>query len=174
MRIAMAEWNKEKFSAILILLGFRAVFGFMNIPIGLELQPKLHLDTLKALANPTFLALYPKSVLASYTLTFIILARVFRDELGKRFAKLGLGFLITTAILGIIYEETLRTLVEYKFENVMSSSLTAVKLILIAIQFVALLLYLLKDVRSALIPAGACALAGILVGETLNALSQYP
>ena len=155
-------------SAILIPLGFRAIFGFLNVPIGLEFHP-LHIDTLKALTNPTFLALYPKSVLASFTLTFIILAY---DD--RRFAKLGLITLAATAVLGIIYAETLRVFASYKFENAISSSLFFVKIAFVIAQFIALIAFLCNDSKSWIVSAGAFALTDVFLGEILNALSQYP
>jgi len=156
-------------SAVLIPLGFRAIFGFLNVPIGLEIHPKLHLDTLKALSNPTFLALYPKSILASYALTFIILAY---DD--RRFAKLGLIALTATAILGIVYAETLRELAAYKFNNAISSPIFFAKMAFVSAQFIALIAYLKWNSRSCILAAGAFALTGVFMGEILNAFSQYP
>ncbi len=182
-------------SAILIPLGFRAVFGFLNVPMGLELQPKLHLNVLKALTNPTFLALYPKSILASLSATFLVLASVFAYkytkgderayELAEKFAKLGLIALTLTAVLGIAYAETLNLYANYKFSNAFGSLLgiraeydlswiLAIKMTLIAIQFAALGIFLLRKNFRALIPAGFLALAGVFLGEMLNAFSQYP
>jgi len=156
-------------SAVLIPLGFRAIFGFLNAPLGLELQPKLHLDTLKALANPTFLALYPKSVLAAFTLTFIILAY---DD--RTFAKLALVTLTLTAVLGIAYAITLRDLAFYKFQNAISSPIFFAKMFFVAGQFVALGVYLIRNDRTAIVTAGAFSLTTVFLGEILNALSQYP
>ncbi len=181
-------------SAILIPLGFRAIFGFLNVPMGLELQPKIHLNVVKALANPTFLVLYPKSIFASYALTFCILAGVFAyrasrgdvraEQYSVKFAKYGLAFLVLTAILGVIYAETLRVFAPYKFDNVFTFlGLTAkhdvswmflLKIAFVTIQLGAIAYFLRsKTVRSAEI-AGAAGIAAIFTGELLNAFSQYP
>ncbi len=161
-------------SAILIPLGFRAIFGFLNVPMGLEFQPKLHLDTLKALTNPTFLALYPKSILASFAVTLSLLAWAFWDfKISEDFAKLSLVFLTATCFFGVVYAETLGVLAPSKFENAVHSPMLYAKLIFVAVQFVALTLFL-RGWRNAVIPATACGFAGVFLGESLNALSQYP
>ncbi len=173
-------------SAILIPLGFRAIFGFLNAPIGLELQPKIHLDTLKALSNPTFLTLYPKSIFASYTLTFFLLSAVFaKKEISLKFAKYGLVTLSITALLGIAYAETLRTIAPYKFANALGflfgiqakynvGWLFALKMLFVAIQFVAIV-YFLKSKRAIFAEiAGVSASISVVAGELLNAFSQYP
>ncbi|MEB3806460.1 MAG: cytochrome ubiquinol oxidase subunit I [Desulfurococcales archaeon] len=55
-------------SAVLIPFAFRAVFAFLNIPVGLELAGgKLSLNVGKALTNPTFPPLYLKSLTAAIT-----------------------------------------------------------------------------------------------------------
>ena len=175
-------------SVLLIPLGFRAIFGFLNVPMGLELQPKLHLDVLKALANPTFLTLYPKSITASLAVTFIVLATVFvykKEELAIKFAKLGLICLIVTGLLGVVYAETLNAYSNYKFINAFGSLLGVnaeydvswmflAKMAFVAIQFIALILLILRR-NSRIMPlAGFSALAGVFMGEMLNAFSQYP
>ncbi len=172
-------------SALLIPLGFRAIFGFLNVPIGLELTPKVHIDTLKALTNPTFLVLYPKSITASFALTFVILATAFRkSEYSKSFAKLGLAFLILTSILGIAYAETLESYANYKFTNVFGvfygvkpennvSYVFIIKMVFLAIQFIALMA-LLRGKDKLMPLAGFSALATVYLGEMLNAFSQYP
>ncbi|WP_457548622.1 cytochrome ubiquinol oxidase subunit I [Archaeoglobus sp.] len=174
-------------SAILIPLGFRAIFGFLNVPMGLELQPKLHLDVLKALSNPTFLALYPKSIFASFSVTFVVLATAFayrRRELALKFAKLGLICLIATAVFGIIYAETLRIYASYKYSNAFAflglkasydvSWMFLLKMAFVTIQFVALILFIVKENNKLMPLAGFSALAGVFMGEMLNAFSQYP
>ena len=175
-------------SVLLIPLGFRAIFGFLNVPIGLELQPKLHLDVLKALANPTFLTLYPKSITASLGVTFVVLATAFvykKQELAIRFAKLGLICLIVTALLGIAYAETLNIYANYKFKNAFGSLLGLkaeydvswiflAKVVFITIQFTALTLLIFKRNGIMMPLAGFSALTGVFAGEMLNAFSQYP
>ncbi len=153
-------------TALLIPLGFRAVFGFINVPLGLELHPKPHLDFLKALSNPTFLALYPKSILASLTLTFTLLS-----SLRREFAKLAVVTLTLTCLAGIIYAETL-TAIPYKFENAVSSPIFYAKMAVIALQFLALAT-IIKTGRGSIM-ATVCAFLGVALGETLNAVSQYP
>ncbi len=172
-------------SAVLIPLGFRAIFGFLNVPMGLKLQPKLHLDVLEALSNPTFLALYPKSITASLSLTFVVLATAYRNkDISRTFAKLGLVFLTVTALLGIAYAETLQTYANYKFTNAFGyilglkaendvSWVFVLKMIFVSIQFLALAL-LLKGNTKLMRLAGFSALAGVFSGEMLNAFSQYP
>ncbi len=182
-------------SAILIPLGFRAVFGFLNVPMRLELQPKIHLDAIKALANPTFLVLYPKSIFASYALTFTILAGVFAYRAGRgdgraelyagKFAKLGLAFLVLTAVLGAVYAETLRIFAPYKFDNAFGmllginakydvSWMLLLKIAFVSIQFAAIVYFLKsRGVRSAEV-AGAAGIGAVFIGEMLNAFSQYP
>ncbi len=182
-------------SAILIPLGFRAVFGFLNVPIGLELQPKIHLDALKALTNPTFIVLYPKSITASYALTFCILAGAFAyrmqrgDERARdyatMFAKYGLVFLIATAILGVLYAETLRVYSPYKFDNVFAflgtnakydvSWMFMLKMAFVIVQFIAIAYFLKAREKGILAEiAGAAGIGAVFTGELLNAFSQYP
>ncbi len=153
-------------TAVLIPLGFRAVFGFLNTPLGLELQPKPHLDVLKALTNPTFLALYPKSILASLTLTFTVLSNLRRE-----FAKLAMVTLALTCVAGIVYAETL-TAIPYKFENAVGSPLFYAKMVVVALQFLALATFVRTGRGSIL--ATVCAFMGVALGELLNAVSQYP
>ncbi len=174
-------------SAILIPLGFRAIFGFLNAPIGLELQPKLHLNTIQALMNPTFLVLYPKSIFASYTLTFFILSAFLskNKELSIKFAKYGLVTLLITVLLGVAYAETLRVISPYKFANALGfifsmhakyniSWLFIFKIIFVVIQFIAAILYLRSRKSLAAKVAGVSAMISVVSGELLNALSQYP
>jgi len=124
-------------SALLIPLGFRAVFAFLNIPAGLSFdsaEGKLYLDVGAALTkNPTFWPLYLKSIAAAFTATFIAVAGAyaykafFRAEseeekrtalrVASMLAKPALIGLIATAVLGFWYSLSLQN-VPYKFNNV--------------------------------------------------------
>ncbi|MCS7102343.1 MAG: cytochrome ubiquinol oxidase subunit I [Candidatus Korarchaeum sp.] len=50
-----------------IPLGFRLVFSFLNIPVGLKFDGKPYIDAFEALLNPTFAPLYLKSILGALT-----------------------------------------------------------------------------------------------------------
>ena len=124
-------------SALLIPLGFRAIFAFLNIPAGLGFDPaegKLYLDVGAALTkNPTFLPLYLKSIAAAFTATFMAVAGAyaykafFRAEseeekraalrVASMLAKPALVLLLVTTILGFWYALSLQN-VPYKFNNV--------------------------------------------------------
>ncbi len=183
------------FSALLIPLGFRAIFGFLNVPIGLELQPKVHLNALKALTNPTFLVLYPKSIFASYALTFTVLAGVFAYRMSRgdsraesyalKFAKYAVVCLVITALLGVAYAETLRSFAPYKFDNVFGSLLGIaakydvswmflLKMAFVAVQFSAIGYFFKARKTLCAEVAGFSAIAAVFTGEIMNALSQYP
>ncbi|MEZ0346054.1 MAG: cytochrome ubiquinol oxidase subunit I, partial [Infirmifilum sp.] len=64
------------FTAYLIPLGFRAVFAFLNTPVGLSFAGKPTLDVLAALTNPTFLPLYLKSIVGALTLGSLFISAV--------------------------------------------------------------------------------------------------
>ncbi|BES81561.1 cytochrome ubiquinol oxidase subunit I [Pyrodictium abyssi] len=124
-------------SALLIPLGFRAVFAFLNIPAGLgfdSAEGKLYLDVVAALTkNPTFWPLYLKSIAAAFTATFMAVAGAyaykafFRAEseeekrtalrVASMLAKPALVLLLVTAALGFWYAISLQN-VPYKFNNV--------------------------------------------------------
>ncbi len=64
-------------TAYVIPLGFRAVSAFLNIPTGLQFEPKLHLDVFAALTNPTFLPLYAKSITAALAAGFFTISSAY-------------------------------------------------------------------------------------------------
>jgi len=123
-------------SSILIPLGFRAVFAFLNIPIGLKLDGgKLSLDVAQALTNPTLPPLYIKSIVAAVTAGALAvlggLAYAYYktgDETYKRgiervvpqLAKIGLAGLALMLVLGLWYALSLQA-VPYKFNNIFAS-----------------------------------------------------
>ena len=126
-------------SALLIPLGFRAVFAFLNIPAGLGYDPthhKFYLDVTAALTkNPTYWPLYIKSIVAAFTTTFLVVMGAYAYKYfiaeseeekkaalktAKMFAKpaaIGLGLML---ILGLWYAFSLEN-VPYKFNNVFAS-----------------------------------------------------
>ena len=198
---------------LLIPLGFRAVFAFLNTPQGLYFDSNgvPRLDLVKALANPTLPPLYLKSIVGALTAgTFAVSAayayRYVRtnDEEMKRVSLLFvqktvpyvlLG-LITMVFLGLWYVFSLEN-VEYKFNNIFGSLgwkvgdgvvhydmswLFIFKMILVAIQFIAIIVAynavrkgsVNGGVAKWMMIGGGTALFTILVGEYLNAFSQYP
>ncbi len=185
-------------SVYVIPFGFRAISAFLNIPVGLELYPKPHLDVLKALTNPTFLPLYLKSIFAALTAGFFTISSGYMYKYMKgdreavkiveKFLPLAGVCLVITAVLGIIYAETLRVFVYYKFENAFGflvgaspkydfSWLFILKLLMIALQVAALVGYFrLKKgaIAKEILLGGPAALIGIFAGEMLNSFSQYP
>ena len=126
-------------SAFLIPFGFRAIFAFLNIPAGLGYDPvhhKFYLNVVDALTkNPTFWALYLKSIVAAFTATAIVVmgAMAYKyyitdDEEEKRGAlRLAKMMAIPAAIglalmfpLGIWYAVSLEN-IPYKFNNIFAS-----------------------------------------------------
>ncbi|MEB3755531.1 MAG: cytochrome ubiquinol oxidase subunit I [Desulfurococcales archaeon] len=197
---------------LLIPLGFRAVFAFLNTPQGLYFDNGVpRLDLMKALANPTLPPLYLKSIVGALTAgTFALVAgyayRYTRtgDEETKKVSLLFvqktvpyvfLG-LIVMVFLGLWYAFSLQN-VEYKFNNIFAhlgwsvgngvvyydmSWLFLFKMVLVAIQFAAIIVAY-SAVRKGRLTGGATkwilfggvvALFTVLVGEYLNAFSQYP
>ncbi len=200
-------------SALLIPFGFRAVFAFLNVPEGLYLKPDgtLGLDVGAALANPTFLPLYLKSIVAAVTAGAIAVigglaysyARSDDEEykrgvehVVKTLAPVAAGGLILMFILGLWYALSLRV-VPYKFNNIFASLgwsvaggkaeynvawVFVLKMILYLAQvYVVFTAYKLLsrgeipvDRAKTLLATGFIALATIVLGEYLNAFSQYP
>ena len=199
-------------SSILIPLGFRAVFAFLNIPVGLKLDGgKLSLDVAEALTNPTFWPLYLKSLVAAVTAGAIAvlggLAWSYAkssDEAYKKavektvpiLAHIGLAGLVLMLFLGLWYALSLQA-VPYKFNNIFASlgwkvgdgvaHYNVAWLFVLKMIFYAFQIYVIVTAYSALksgtIPAGKttlllaagfAALATVMMGEYLNAFSQYP
>ncbi|MEB3772055.1 MAG: cytochrome ubiquinol oxidase subunit I [Desulfurococcales archaeon] len=197
---------------LLIPLGFRAVFAFLNTPQGLYFDNGIpRLDVMKALGNPTLLPLYLKSIVGALTAgTFALAAgyayryvRTSDPELKRTsllFIKKTVPYvlvgLVVMVILGLWYALLLEN-VEYKFNNIFGSLgwkvgdgvihydmswLFVFKMILVAIQFIAVIIAynaVKKDAVTGstanwMILGGIVALFTILVGEYLNAFSQYP
>ncbi len=163
-------------SSYIIPLGFRAVFAFLNTPIGLKLDPsgKPYLDVLEALSNPTLLPLYLKSIVGALTVGFLVMAGAFSykyfhsseeerraaEEL-VRFSTLGaIITLIAMVLLGTWYGFSLM-IVEYKFNNIFGAFgwtvgdgvihqnygwLFAFKITLVALQFI-IVLYIYGKLR---------------------------
>lgn len=181
-------------TVLVIPLGFRAISAFLNTPAGLELEPKPHLNILTAFMNPTFLPIYLKSVTAALTAGFFTISSAYAlqymrgeqeaFEIVSKFIKLAAIFLTLTIILGVIYAETLRQFVYYKFSNAFGmligdvaahdvSWLFILKLITIAVQMYAIYAFTKGKIKP-VIAAGPAALVGVFAGEILNSLSQYP
>ena len=199
-------------SSLLIPLGFRAVFAFLNVPVGLHYaNGKFYLDVTEALGNPTLLPLYLKSLTAAITAGSIAvlggLAWAYRrtddaayksgiEKVTPYLAKVAVAGLVIMFFMGLWYSLSLRV-VPYKFNNVFASLgwkvgngvaeynvawVFVLKMILYAFQaYVIMTLYsMLKqgkipvDKASTLLLAGFAALATIVLGEYLNAFSQYP
>ncbi len=199
-------------SALLIPLGFRAVFAFLNIPVGLKLDGgKLSLDVAEALTNPTYLPLYLKSIVAAITAgSLAVLGGLsyayyktddgtYKEGIVKvvpQLAKISLAGLILMFFLGLWYALSLKA-VPYKFNNVFASLgwkvgdgvahynvawLFVVKMIfyvfqiaVVAITFKALAAGVIPaEKKNLLLAAGLAALVTVMLGEYLNAFSQYP
>ena len=127
-------------SALLIPLGFRAVFAFLNIPAGLEatLTPsgiKWGLNLAAAFENPTFAPLYIKSIAGAFTLTFVVVLSMYLyrglassdnniKERSLRVARMmsvpAIIGLIIMPVLGAWYGISLEN-VPYKFNNIFAS-----------------------------------------------------
>lgn len=121
-------------SALLIPFAFRAVFAFLNIPVGLELSGgKLSLNVVKALTgNPTYWPLYLKSLVAAVTAgAFAIVGGLAysyvkaTDEGYKKAVSqvvkeltpvIAIGLLLMI-VMGFWYAISLRN-IPYKFNNV--------------------------------------------------------
>lgn len=121
-------------SALLIPFAFRAVFAFLNIPVGLELSGgKLSLNVVDALTgNPTYWPLYLKSVIAAITAgAFAVvggLAYSYVKSTDEGYKKavsqvvkeltpvIAIG-LILMIVMGFWYAVSLRN-IPYKFNNV--------------------------------------------------------
>ncbi len=200
-------------SALLIPLGFRAVFAFLNTPKGLYFEDGVaRLDLTEALTNPTLLPFYLKSIVAALTAGLIIVAgyaavkyyktndEAYRKTLNQivqkalPWALIGLGLML---VMGLWYALSLRV-VEYKFNNIFAplgwkvgdgyvaynmSWLFILKIILWFAQlYIVYIAY--KEIKRSgflsqkqsnnLLFAGILALATIVLGEYLNAFSQYP
>lgn len=155
--------------------------------------------------NPTLLPLYLKSITAAlavgfFTISSAYMLRYSRGEkeairIVDRFVPLATIAFVATIILGIIYAETLNAFVNYKFVNAFGiligakaaydfSWLFVIKLIMFAVQIVAIIAFLKmrKEVKSnrsgkfskAIIAAGPASLIAVFAGEMLNSFSQYP
>jgi cytochrome d ubiquinol oxidase subunit I len=207
------RWNRDThfliglvllISVYIIPLGFRTVSAFLNVPQGLELTPKPHLDFMAALLNPTFLPLYLKSLTAALAAGFFTISSAYtlrylrgeRDALRivEKFMPLAAITFAITIVLGIIYAETLAIFVNYKFVNAFGiligtraehdfSWIFVIKLIMFAVQVMAVLAFLrmrsigfeLKNwFGRAIISAGPASLIAVFAGEMLNSFSQYP
>ncbi len=156
------------FSAYMIPFGFRSVFAFLNLPAGLEIvgPSKLGLNLAAALANPTFLPLYLKSIVGALITGFLFVAAiyaykkykgelddpVYEQELIIKPARTSFYLLLIQAALGFWYIGSL-TQVPYKFNNIFAalgmkiqgpgpalnlSWLFILKMLFVAIQFAAL------------------------------------
>ncbi len=185
----------------LIPFGFRAVFAFLNVPSGLHLEPKPYLDVVEALANPTFLPLFLKSVFGALAAGSLVLVSAYsirylsagelREkylDLVRLYAKYGGISLLLMVIFGLWYSISL-LVTPYKFNNIFGflvgaspqhdfSWLFILKMVLVAVQFVAVY-YVLKgkeltDVIGWAKVAGPAALATVFTGEMLNMHSQLP
>jgi len=199
-------------SAILIPLGFRAVFAFLNIPVGLYFEggkPTLHVT--EALGNPTLLPLYLKSLIASITAGSLAIAgglaysyHKSNDEAYKRaiekvlkqLAPVGLIGLVLMFFLGLWYALAIKQ-IPYKFNNIFASLgwktgdgavhynvawLFVLKMILYIFQLV-VIVSVYKYMKTGAMPfgkarlllyGGLAALITVMLGEWLNAFSQYP
>ena len=199
-------------SSLLIPFGFRAVFAFLNIPVGLKLDGgKLSLDVAEALTNPTFWPLYFKSIVGAVTAGAIAvlggLAWSYyksNDEAYKKaiektvptLATISLAGLVLMLFLGFWYAISLQN-IPYKFNNVFASlgwkvgdgvaHYNVAWVFVLKMLFYAFQLYVIftayYHLKSGTIPAGKeklllaagfAALATVMLGEYLNAFSQYP
>jgi cytochrome d ubiquinol oxidase subunit I len=123
-------------TALLIPFGFRAVFAFLNIPVGLHVEGgKIFLSMTEALSNSTFWPLYFKSIVAAITAGSIaVIAGLeysynkssdewYREGVKKVVSALSpvaaVG-LLAMVVLGLWYAYSLRA-VPYKFNNIFAS-----------------------------------------------------
>ncbi|BEP18572.1 hypothetical protein PYJP_19240 [Pyrofollis japonicus] len=126
-------------SALLIPLGFRAVFAFLNIPAGLGYDPaakKFYLDVAAAiLKNPTYIPLYVKSIVAAFTTTFLVVMGAYAYKyfivnseaekqvslkVARMMAKPAAVGLALMLLLGLWYAFSLEN-IPYKFNNVFAT-----------------------------------------------------
>lgn len=121
------------FSSYMIPLGFRAVFAFLNLPVGLRFvdSTKPYLDLGEALLNPTFLPLYLKSIAGALTAGLLFVAGIyaykrykgelqddeFAEEMIIKPAKTAFILLIVQIFLGLWYMHSLSQ-IPYKFNNI--------------------------------------------------------
>jgi len=168
-------------TAYLIPLGFRAVFAFLNTPEGLRFDGKPHLDLVQALANPTFLPLYLKSIVGALTLGLLFVSAVlaYRGLKGRKLSgdeeklymdglRWGISGLFAMALLGAWYAASL-TNTPIKFNNIFEglgwaipgiepgsnySWLFLIKMLLVAIQVILLLVLTVLKPNEALTERG--------------------
>ncbi len=159
-------------TGLLIPLGFRAVFAFLNAPFGLRLQPKLHLVLGEALSNPTLMPLYLKSVFGALATGAFVVASAYawrhaasEGELRDRYAEVvgallpcGALSLFLMLIFGFWYTLSLLSVSQYKFVNIFGRFLGAepakdfswlflVKMGFVAAQFAVILITLRSLIR---------------------------
>lgn len=127
-------------TALLIPLGFRAVFAFLNIPAGLVVDlssgtPHYGLDLGAALfSNPTTIPLYIKSITAAFTVTFFAIMgayaykaavssgeeREYALRIARMMAKPAAVGAVLMIFMGLWYAVSLEA-IPYKFNNVFAS-----------------------------------------------------
>ena len=128
-------------SALLIPLGFRSVFAFLNIPAGLQVDAtgneiRYGLDVYAAIfQNPTTIPLYIKSIVAAFTVTFFAVMggyafkymhaeseedRQLAIRVIKMMAKPAAVGAVLMIFLGLWYALSLQA-IPYKFNNVFAS-----------------------------------------------------
>ena len=124
-------------SSLLIPLGFRSVFAFLNYPKGLYFSGgALHLDVTQALANATLPPLYLKSITAAITAgalatggfyavhTYRVRDEAYKKALGvyvEKTVKIALIGLVLMFFFGLWYSLALEKYAPYKFNNIFAS-----------------------------------------------------
>jgi cytochrome d ubiquinol oxidase subunit I len=188
-------------TAYTIPLGFRLVFAFLNTPSGLKIDDKPYIDAFGALANPTFMPLYLKSIFGAVTFGSLFISSLLAYQITRRkseedlqiystFLRIAIIGIFIMLILGPWYSMSLIS-TPVKFNNIFRSFgwglsgietinmgwLFVIKIILIAIQIYAILKLTVfgngVNFRLSAIATTSAALT-VLTGEYLNMFSQYP
>jgi len=184
-------------TGLLVPLGFRAVFAFLNYPAGLKLEPKPMLDVGEALMNPTLWPLYFKSVFGALAVGSLVLVTAYgiryHETSDDRYLKLvrehlryGLASLLLMLVFGTWYSISLYFTTPYKFANIFGflmgmqpkldfTWLFILKMALFLAQlFMAYSLYKGSLNLNYVKAVGPLALVTVAAGEMLNMHSQLP
>ncbi len=184
-------------TGLLVPLGFRAVFAFLNYPAGLKLEPKPMLDVGEALMNPTLWPLYLKSIFGALAAGSLVLVTAYglryhksKDERYMKLVRLNLKYGLTSLVLMLVfgtwYSIVLYFTTPYKFANVFGflvgmkpkldfTWLFILKMVLVLAQlFLAYSLYSGEFNLNYVKAVGPLALLTVASGEMLNMHSQLP
>ncbi len=120
------------FGALLVPLGFRMIFSFIDNPIGLN--QALAGDLYAVFANPIYPVIVLKSWFGALTMSALLAAGIYawksrRDERGGNSLKasryllsLGIPFLLIQSVLGVVYLFTLQSQSPYIFAAITANA----------------------------------------------------